>query len=71
MAVFANGTLAPMTTGASDTADTLRSVTGSGDDRTLGEAVTPARPVHPYIHVVVVAVIGAVSVLVWLAATRP
>lgn len=55
-----------MTQGTSDTADTLRSVTGSGDEGVLGEAVTPARPVHPYIHVVVVAVIGAVSVLAWL-----
>ncbi len=51
----------------SDTAATLTSVTGSGDERDIGEgSVTPQRPVHPYLHVVVVAVIGAVSVLVWL-----
>jgi H+/Cl- antiporter ClcA len=44
------------------------SVTGSGADRDLGEPVTAARPVHPYVHVVIVAVLGAVSVLVWLKA---
>jgi H+/Cl- antiporter ClcA len=49
-----------------EAADTLRSVTGAGDEEPLGEAVTPARPVHPYIHVVVVALIGAVLVLAWL-----
>ena len=44
----------------SDTAATLTSVTGSGDERDVGEArSTPQRPVHPYVHVVVVAVIGA------------
>jgi H+/Cl- antiporter ClcA len=51
----------------SDTASTLSSVTGSGraagaDEPTVG----PSRPVHPYLHVVVVAVIGGVSVLAWL-----
>ncbi len=51
----------------SDTADTLRSTTGSGSSRGDSEpAVTPAQPVHPYVHVVVVAVIGAVAVLAWL-----
>ena len=30
------------------------------------DEVTAARPVHPYIHVVIVAVIGAVAVLAWL-----
>ena len=42
------------------------SVTATGTERELGEAVTPAQPVHPYVHVVVVAIIGAVSVLAWL-----
>lgn len=51
---------------ASDTAASLTSVTGAGDDRDVAEPVTPARPVHPYIHVVIVAVLGAVSVLAWL-----
>ena len=51
----------------SDTAGTLRSVTGAGVTGGPDEtAVTPAQPVHPYVHVVVVAIIGAVSVLAWL-----
>jgi len=51
----------------SDTAATLASVTGSGSERDESDiAVRPDRPVHPYIHVVVVAVIGGVSVLAWL-----
>ncbi len=51
----------------SDTAATLVSVTGSGSERDEGEiAVRPDRPVHPYIHVIVVAIIGGVSVLAWL-----
>ncbi len=54
---------------ASDTGGTLRSITGSGTSRDDGEAVvTVAQPVHPYVHVVVVAVIGAVVVLAWLTA---
>ena len=52
---------------ASDTAETLRSTTGSGSRRADEEpAVTPAHPVHPYVHVVVVATIGAFAVLAWL-----
>ena len=43
----------------------LSSVAGV-DEPEVSEAVTAARPVHPYVHVVVVAVIGAVSVLAWL-----
>ncbi len=51
----------------SDTAETLRSTTGSGTSRPDEEpSVTLAQPVHPYVHVVVVAVIGAVAVLLWL-----
>jgi H+/Cl- antiporter ClcA len=50
-----------------DTGSSLGSVTGSGDARDAGEpTVDRKRPVHPYVHVVVVAVIGAVSVLAWL-----
>ena len=48
------------------TAASLSSVSGAGDEPEVSEAVTAARPVHPYVHVVVVAVIGAVSVLAWL-----
>ena len=44
----------------------LSSVSGAGDEPEVSEAVTAARPVHPYVHVVVVAVIGAVSVFAWL-----
>jgi H+/Cl- antiporter ClcA len=43
----------------------LSSVAGV-DEPEVSEAVTAARPVHPYVHVVVVAAIGAVSVLAWL-----
>lgn len=51
----------------SDTASTLRSVTGSGDEGVQDDTpVTAVQPVHPYVHVVIVAVIGAVSVLAWL-----
>jgi H+/Cl- antiporter ClcA len=42
-------------------------MTGSGSSR--GDdtpEITSAQPVHPYVHVVIVAVIGAVSVLAWL-----
>ena len=39
---------------------------GAGHEREISDPVTAARPVHPYVHVVVVAVIGAVSVLAWL-----
>ena len=42
------------------------SPTGAGGERDLGEPVTAAQPVHPYVHVVIVALIGAVAVLVWL-----
>ncbi len=39
---------------------------GAGDGPNLSETVSAARPVHPYVHVVVVAVIGALAVLAWL-----
>ena len=56
-----------MTSTGPDTASTLRSTTGSGSSRVDDEiAVTASQPVHPYVHVVVVAVIGAVVVLAWL-----
>jgi H+/Cl- antiporter ClcA len=56
-----------MTETASDTTASLGSVTGSGTERDETDiAIRSDRPVHPYIHVVVVAVIGAVSVLAWL-----
>jgi len=40
--------------------------TDGGDGPNLSETVSAARPVHPYVHVVVVAVIGALAVLAWL-----
>jgi len=43
-----------------------QTVTGVGSEQQLGEPVTAARPVHPHVHVVIVAFIGAVSVLAWL-----
>jgi H+/Cl- antiporter ClcA len=53
--------------GDSDTASTLSSVTGSGDAHDAGEpTVDRTRPVHPYVHVVIVAIVGAVVVLAWL-----
>jgi len=53
-----------MTSMNSETASTLRSTTGAGSTRADDETpVTPAQPVHPYVHVVVVAVIGAVVVI--------
>ncbi len=55
-----------MSNGAADPPTPLASVTGTGDERGTGEAITAASPVHPYVHVVVVAVIGAVAVLAWL-----
>ncbi len=56
-----------MTETASDTTASLGSVTGSGSERDEADiAIRSDRPVHPYIHVVVVAVIGGVSVLAWL-----
>jgi H+/Cl- antiporter ClcA len=50
----------------SDTTATLTSVSGAGTEREVGESVSTTRPVHPYLHVVIVAVLGAVAVLVWL-----
>jgi chloride channel protein, CIC family len=29
-------------------------------------AVSPSRPIHPYVHVVIVAIVGALAVLAWL-----
>ena len=58
---------APADTTRSDTAATLGSVTGSGSDRGTPDVVVgPHAAVHPYLHVIVVAVIAAVSVLAWL-----
>ncbi len=57
---------AQLDTSGSDTAATLTSVTGSGDERDAGATISAARPVHPYVHVVIVAVIGAVAVFAWL-----
>jgi H+/Cl- antiporter ClcA len=43
-------------------------VTGAGATEPAGPEVSAAQPVHPYVHVVVVAVIGAIAVLAWLVA---
>ena len=61
---------AQLDTSGSDTAATLTSVTGSGDERDAGATISAARPVHPYVHVVIVAVIGAVAVFAWLMVLR-
>jgi len=54
-----------MTTQPSDTAATLTSVTGSGaPDEEL--ARSPEGRHHVYLHVIVVAIVGALAVLVWL-----
>ena len=69
------GAAATASGASSDTAATLTSVTGAGTPRatdgtgsTEQATVTRAQPVHPYVHVVVVAVVGAVSILAWLMA---
>jgi len=41
-------------------------VTGAGDAGADLPGVSAAQPVHPYVHVVIVAIIGAVAVLAWL-----
>ena len=51
---------------AGDTTAAQAPTAGPGDEREVSEPVTAARPVHPYVHVVIVAVIGAVVVLAWL-----
>ncbi len=43
-------------------------IAGAGGEQEMGGPATAARPVHPHVHVVIVAVIGAVSVLAWLVA---
>jgi H+/Cl- antiporter ClcA len=57
-----------VTTDAPDTAEavdtTAAQIIDSGQAR--GDRVTPAKPVHPYVHVVVMGVGGAVVVLAWL-----
>ncbi len=55
-----------MSEGVGEAAATPSPVAGTGDGREVSEPVTAARPVHPYVHVVVVAVIGALVVLAWL-----
>lgn len=42
------------------------SISGARTERETIEAVTSAHPVHPYVHVVIVALLGAVAVLLWL-----
>jgi len=55
-----------METRGSDTAGILASVTGSGGVEAGEPEVSAARPIHPYAHVVIVAVIGALAVLAWM-----
>lgn len=47
-------------------AERTGSVPGRAGELEAGESVTAARPVHPYVHVVIVALIGAIAVLAWL-----
>jgi H+/Cl- antiporter ClcA len=54
-----------MTAEARRSAETT-SVAGVAGERPLAEPVTAAHPVHPYVHVVMVALVGAVAVLAWL-----
>jgi H+/Cl- antiporter ClcA len=42
------------------------SVTGVAAERQLGEPVLAGQPVHPHVHVVIIAIIGAIAVLAWL-----
>ncbi|HYO43840.1 MAG TPA: chloride channel protein [Candidatus Limnocylindrales bacterium] len=44
----------------------LVNVAGAGGERSIGRPVTAERPMHPHVHVVIVAIIGALSVLAWL-----
>jgi H+/Cl- antiporter ClcA len=55
-----------MDAGVSDTEDTLPSVTGEASTREDEPVITTAQPIHPFIHVVIVAIIGALAVLAWL-----
>ncbi len=55
-----------MTTESRDAAADPTSVAGVDDGRGGDPVITSTQPVHPYLHVIAVAVIGAVSVLVWL-----
>ena len=56
-----------MTSDSSDTAAILTSVDGVAEDGVSREPViTPSHPVHPYLHVIAVAIIGALGVLAWL-----
>jgi H+/Cl- antiporter ClcA len=41
-------------------------ITGIPGERALVEPASVAHPVHPHVHVVIVAVVGAVAVLAWL-----
>jgi len=54
-----------MTATPSDTPATLTSVTGSGSPDDELEPTGAGRH-HVYLHVVVVAILGALAVLVWL-----
>lgn len=55
-----------MANGDVDTAATSAPAAGAGGGDHDEVVVSAARPVHPYVHVVIVAVIGAVAVLAWL-----
>jgi H+/Cl- antiporter ClcA len=56
-----------LTSDSSDTAADLTSVDGVDQERAGQEPIiTPSQPVHPYLHVIAVAIIGAIGVLAWL-----
>ena len=56
-----------MTNDSGDTTASPTSVDSVDQDAGISqEVITPSQPVHPYLHVIAVAIIGAVAVLVWL-----
>ena len=56
-----------MTNDSGDTTASPTSVDSVDQDAGISqEVITPSQPVHPYLHVIAVAIIGAIGVLVWL-----
>ena len=52
---------------ASETTPTLTQASAAGPAGSTAEpTISPSQPVHPYLHVIAVAIIGAVGVLAWL-----
>jgi len=56
-----------LTNDSGDTTASPTSVDSVDQDAGISqEVITPSQPVHPYLHVIAVAIIGAIGVLVWL-----